>query len=59
MVVVVLLLLLGDVRGGLIVAAAIPLSMLIAFSGMVRAGVSANLMSLGPLILDWWWMRQL
>ena len=38
LVVAVLLLLLGNVRGGLIVAAAIPLSMLFAFTGMVQAG---------------------
>jgi cobalt-zinc-cadmium resistance protein CzcA len=45
----VLLLLLGNLRGGLIVASAIPLSMLIAFLGMVRAGISGNLMSLGAI----------
>ena len=45
----VLLLMLGNLRGGLIVAAAIPLSMLFAFTGMVRAGVSGNLMSLGAI----------
>lgn len=45
----VLLLMLGSLRGGLIVAAAIPLSMLVAFIGMVRAGVSGNLMSLGAI----------
>ena len=49
LVVAVLLLFLGDVRGGLIVASAIPLSMLIAFSGMVQAGISGNLMSLGAI----------
>jgi len=49
LVVAVLLLMLGNVRGGLIVAAAIPLSMLFAFIGMVRAGVSGNLMSLGAI----------
>jgi len=49
LVVAVLLLLLGNVRGGLIVAAAIPLSMLIAFTGMVQAGISGNLMSLGAI----------
>ena len=47
--VAVLLLLLGNVRGGLIVAAAIPLSMLFAFTGMVQAGLSGNLMSLGAI----------
>jgi cobalt-zinc-cadmium resistance protein CzcA len=49
LVVAVLLLLLGNVRGGLIVAAAIPLSMLFAFTGMVEAGLSGNLMSLGAI----------
>ncbi|MBI1941796.1 MAG: efflux RND transporter permease subunit, partial [Acidobacteria bacterium] len=49
LVVAVLLLLLGNVRGGLIVASAIPLSMLIAFTGMVQAGISGNLMSLGAI----------
>ena len=49
LVVVVLLLLLGNMRGALIVAAAIPLSMLAAFSGMVWAGLSGNLMSLGAI----------
>jgi heavy metal efflux system protein len=49
LVVAVLLLLLGNLRGGLIVASAIPLSMLIAFIGMVRAGISGNLMSLGAI----------
>ena len=49
LVVAVLLLLLGSVRGGLVVATAIPLSMLFAFTGMVRAGLSGNLMSLGAI----------
>ncbi|MEX1129828.1 MAG: CusA/CzcA family heavy metal efflux RND transporter [Vicinamibacterales bacterium] len=49
LVVAVLLVLLGNVRGGLIVAAAIPLSMLFAFTGMVQAGLSGNLMSLGAI----------
>ena len=49
LVVAVLLLMLGNVRGGLIVATAIPLSMLFAFTGMVRAGLSGNLMSLGAI----------
>jgi heavy metal efflux system protein len=38
-VIAVLLLLLGSLRGGGIVAAAIPLSMLVAFTGMVQAGI--------------------
>ncbi len=49
LVIAVLLLLLGNLRGGLIVASAIPLSMLVAFTGMVQAGVSGNLMSLGAI----------
>ena len=49
LVVAVLLLLLGNFRGGLIVASAIPLSMLFAFTGMVQAGLSGNLMSLGAI----------
>jgi len=49
LVVAVLLVLLGNVKGGLIVAAAIPLSMLFAFTGMVQAGLSGNLMSLGAI----------
>jgi cobalt-zinc-cadmium resistance protein CzcA len=49
LVVAVLLLLLGNVRGGLIVASAIPLSMLFAFTGMVQAKISGNLMSLGAI----------
>ncbi len=49
LVVAILLLLLGNLRGGLIVASAIPLSMLVAFIGMVRAGISGNLMSLGAI----------
>jgi len=49
LVIAVLLLLLGNLRGGLIVASAIPLSMLAAFIGMVQAGISGNLMSLGAI----------
>ena len=49
LVIAVLLLLLGNLRGGLIVAAAIPLSMLAAFIGMQYAGLSGNLMSLGAI----------
>lgn len=49
LVIAVLLLLLGNVRGGLIVASAIPLSMLVAFTGMVYAKLSGNLMSLGAI----------
>ena len=49
LVIAVLFAFLGNLRAGLIVAAAIPLSMLIAFSGMVQAGISGNLMSLGAI----------
>jgi cobalt-zinc-cadmium resistance protein CzcA len=49
LVVIVLLLMLGNLRGGLIVAIAIPLSMLFAFCGMLVAGISGNLMSLGAI----------
>ncbi|MBL4771944.1 MAG: efflux RND transporter permease subunit, partial [Planctomycetes bacterium] len=49
LVVIVLLLLLGSIRGGLIVAAAIPLSMLVAIIAMRITGLSGNLMSLGAV----------
>lgn len=49
LVIVVLFLLLGNFRAALITAAVIPLAMLFALSGMVRGGVSGNLMSLGAL----------
>ena len=49
LVVAVLLLLLGSFRAGLIVSLAIPLSMLVAFTGMVQAKISGNLMSLGAI----------
>lgn len=49
LVIAVLFLFLGDLRAGLIVASAIPLSMLIAFTGMMQAGLSGNLMSLGAI----------
>ncbi len=49
LVVAVLLLLLGNVRAGLIVALAIPLSMLAAAIAMYCAGLSGNLMSLGAI----------
>tara|TARA_B100000678_G_scaffold127919_1_gene107119 strand:+ start:1262 stop:4411 length:3150 start_codon:yes stop_codon:yes gene_type:complete len=49
LVIVVLFLLLGNLRAALITAAVIPLSMLATITGMVRSGVSANLMSLGAL----------
>ena len=49
LVIVVLFLLLGNMRAALITAAVIPLAMLATLTGMVRTGVSANLMSLGAL----------
>ncbi|ACE83016.1 efflux RND transporter permease subunit [Cellvibrio japonicus] len=49
LVIVVLFLLLGNLRAALITAAVIPISMLMTITGMVEAGVSANLMSLGAL----------
>ena len=49
LVVVVLFLLLGNFRAALITAAVIPLAMLFTFTGMVRGGISGNLMSLGAL----------
>ncbi len=49
LVIVMLFLLVGDLRAGLIVAAAIPLSALFTFIAMKTFGVSANLMSLGAL----------
>lgn len=48
-VIFVLVFLLGNFRGGLIVASTIPLSMLFALGMMNALGVSANLMSLGAL----------
>ncbi len=49
LVVAVLFAFLGNFRAALITAMVIPLSMLFTFSGMVRYGISANLMSLGAL----------
>jgi len=49
LVIVVLFLLLGNVRAALITAAVIPIAMLMTITGMVQAGVSGNLMSLGAL----------
>lgn len=48
-VIFVLVLFLGNLRAGLIVASAIPLSMLFALGMMNVFGVSANLMSLGAI----------
>jgi cobalt-zinc-cadmium resistance protein CzcA len=49
LVILVLFVFLRDVRASLIVAAVIPLSMLVGFIGMKVFGVSANLMSLGAI----------
>ncbi len=49
LVIVILFLFLLQVRAGLIVSSAIPLSMLVAIIGMNYFGVSANLMSLGAV----------
>jgi cobalt-zinc-cadmium resistance protein CzcA len=49
LVVVVLLIMLGNWRGALIVALAIPLSLLFAMTGMVQGRISGNLMSLGAI----------
>ncbi|HVU84921.1 MAG TPA: efflux RND transporter permease subunit, partial [Puia sp.] len=48
-VIFVLVVFLGNIRAGLIVASAIPLSLLFAFGMMRLFGVSANLMSLGAI----------
>ncbi|AXY77921.1 CusA/CzcA family heavy metal efflux RND transporter [Paraflavitalea soli] len=48
-VIFVLVVFLGNIRAGLIVASAIPLSMLFALGMMHAFGVSANLMSLGAI----------
>ncbi len=45
LVIVVLFLLLGNIRAALITAAVIPITMLMTITGMVRTGVSGNLMS--------------
>jgi cobalt-zinc-cadmium resistance protein CzcA len=49
LVIVVLFLLLGNFRAALIAAMVIPITMLLTGFGMLHAGVSANLMSLGAL----------
>jgi len=49
LVILILFLILGNFRAGLIVAAAIPLSMLVAFTGMNYFRISGNLMSLGAI----------
>ncbi len=49
LVIAVLFVFLGNLRAGLIVALAIPLSMLFAFTGMWRFGIAASLLSLGAI----------
>jgi len=49
LVIAVLFAMLGNLRAALIVALAIPLSMLFAVTGMVQTKVSGNLMSLGAI----------
>lgn len=49
LVIVILFAMLGNWRGALLTAAVIPITMLMTVTGMVRAGVSGNLMSLGAL----------
>lgn len=49
LVIAVLFIFLGNLRAGLIVAAAIPLSMLFAFGAMVKFGIAGTLMSLGAI----------
>jgi cobalt-zinc-cadmium resistance protein CzcA len=48
-VIVVLLVLLGDLRAGLVIATTIPLAMLGAFAFMSVSGTTGNLMSLGAI----------
>jgi cobalt-zinc-cadmium resistance protein CzcA len=49
LVIAVLFVFLGNLRAGLIVAAAIPLSMLFAFNAMLQFGIAGSLMSLGAI----------
>lgn len=49
LVILVLLVLLGSFRGGLLVASVIPLAMLFAFIGMRYLGIAGSLMSLGAI----------
>ncbi|MBW4698382.1 MAG: efflux RND transporter permease subunit, partial [Aphanocapsa lilacina HA4352-LM1] len=49
LVTAILLIMLGNVRASIITALIIPLSMLLAITGMVIGGVSGNLMSLGAI----------
>lgn len=49
LVIVVLFLLLGNFRAALITALVIPIAMMLTATGMLKMGISANLMSLGAL----------
>jgi cobalt-zinc-cadmium resistance protein CzcA len=49
LVIAILFVFLGNLRAGLIVACAIPLSMLFAFDAMIRFGIAGTLMSLGAI----------
>jgi cobalt-zinc-cadmium resistance protein CzcA len=49
LVILILFVFLGNIRAALITACVIPLSMLLAITGMVEQGVSGNLLSLGAL----------
>jgi len=49
LVIAVLFLVLGNVRAAIITALVIPISMLMTFIGMIKFGISGNLMSLGAL----------
>jgi cobalt-zinc-cadmium resistance protein CzcA len=49
LVILVLLVMLGNLRAALIVAAAIPISMMFSFMGMKEMGITANIMSLGAV----------
>jgi cobalt-zinc-cadmium resistance protein CzcA len=49
LVVVILYIMLGNLRAGLVAATAIPLSMMFGFIGMWQAGIAASLLSLGAI----------
>ncbi|GIW86337.1 MAG: cation transporter [Isosphaeraceae bacterium] len=49
LVIVILFAMLGNIRAALITALVIPLAMLMTAMGMIRGGISGNLMSLGAL----------
>lgn len=49
LVIVVLFVLLGNFRAALITALVIPIAMMMTATGMLKAGISANLMSMGAL----------